>query len=92
MEHSAAEGRMSGIYPNYSGSGIAGWSNGYLTIIPRARMGSESIAHEAVGRMGYWLSGHEGESLNQSERTEALLVNPISQYIYESIRKKEINK
>ena len=28
-------------------------SNGYLTIIPRARMGSESIAHEAEGRMGY---------------------------------------
>ena len=33
------------------------YSNGltwqYLTIIPRARMGSESIAHEAEGRMGY---------------------------------------
>ena len=26
---------------------------GYLTIIPQARMGSESIAHEAEGRMGY---------------------------------------
>ena len=25
----------------------------YLTIIPRARMGSESIAHGAEGRMGY---------------------------------------
>ena len=25
----------------------------YLTIIPRARMGSESIAHEAEGQMGY---------------------------------------
>ena len=25
----------------------------YLTIIPRARMGSESIAHEAEGGMGY---------------------------------------
>ena len=24
-------------------------------------MGTESIAHEAEGRMGYWLSGHEGE-------------------------------
>ena len=24
-----------------------------VTIIPRARMGSESIAHEAEGRMGY---------------------------------------
>ena len=30
----------------------------YLKIIPRARMGSESIAHEAEGRMGYWLRGH----------------------------------
>ena len=25
----------------------------YLTIIPRARIGSESIVHEAEGRMGY---------------------------------------
>ena len=23
-------------------------------------MGSESIVHEAEGRMGYWLRGHEG--------------------------------
>ena len=29
----------------------------YLTIIPRARMGPESVAHEAEGRMGYWLKG-----------------------------------
>ena len=36
-------------------------SNDYLTIIPRARMGYESIAHEAEGRMGYWLVAHEGE-------------------------------
>ena len=36
----------------------------HLTIIPRARMGSESIAHETEGRMGYWLRGHEGESNN----------------------------
>ena len=27
--------------------------NIYLTIIPRARMGYESIAHEAEGQMGY---------------------------------------
>ena len=38
--------------------------SGYLTIISRARMGSESIAHEAEGRMGYWLRGHEGERNN----------------------------
>ena len=36
----------------------------YLTIIPRARMGYESIAHEAEGRIGYWLRAHEGERNN----------------------------
>ena len=36
----------------------------YLTIIPPARMGSESIGHEAEGRMGYRLRGHEGERNN----------------------------
>ena len=36
----------------------------YLTIIPRAWMGSESIAHEAEGRMGFWLRGHEGKRNN----------------------------
>ena len=35
-----------------------------LTIIPRARMGYESIAHEAEDRMGYWLRGYEGERNN----------------------------
>ena len=25
-------------------------------------MGSESLAHEAEGRMSYWLRGHEGET------------------------------
>ena len=35
-----------------------------LTIIPRARMGSEPIAHKAEGRMGYWLRGREGERNN----------------------------
>ena len=33
----------------------------YLAIIPRARMGYESIAHEAEGQVGYWLRGYEGE-------------------------------
>jgi len=27
-------------------------------------MGSESTAHEAEGRMGYWRRGHEGERNN----------------------------
>ena len=39
-------------------------NDAYLTIIPRTRMGSESIAHGAEGRMGYWLRGHEGERNN----------------------------
>ena len=40
------------VYSNYT----------FLTtiiIIPRAQMGSESIAHETEGWMGYWLRGHE---------------------------------
>ena len=36
----------------------------YLTIIPWAWLGSASIAHDAKGRMGYWLRGHEGERNN----------------------------
>ena len=36
----------------------------YLTIIPRARMGCESIAHKAEGQMGYWLRAHEGKKNN----------------------------
>ena len=31
----------------------SGQQGDYLTIVPRARLGSESIAHEAEGRMGY---------------------------------------
>ena len=27
-------------------------------------MGYEAIAHEAEGRMGYWIRGHEGERNN----------------------------
>ena len=36
----------------------------HLTIIPRVRMSYESIAHEAEGRMGYWVIGYEGERNN----------------------------
>ena len=42
----------------------------YLTIIPRAQMGSESIAHEAEGRTGYWLRGHEGERNNSFSKIQ----------------------
>ena len=31
-------------------------------------MRSESIAHEAEGRMDYWLRGHEGERNNNNYR------------------------
>ena len=35
-----------------------------LTIIPWAQMGSESVAHKAKGRLGYWLRVHEGKRNN----------------------------
>ena len=38
----------------------------YLIIIPRVRMGYESVAHEAEGRMGFWLIGYEGARNNTS--------------------------
>ena len=33
-------------------------------------MGSESIAHEAEGRMGYWLRNHEGERNNRFSKIQ----------------------
>ena len=33
-------------------------------------MDSESIAHEAEGRMGYWLRGYEGERNNGFNRIQ----------------------
>ena len=41
-----------------------------LTIIPRAWMGSESIAHEAEGRICYWLRSHQGERNNCFSKTQ----------------------
>ena len=35
-------------------------------------MGSESIAHEAEGLMGYWLRGHEGELIKNIEDKKTL--------------------
>ena len=35
-----------------------------ITIIPRAQMGSEPIAHDAEGRMSYWLRGHDSKRNN----------------------------
>ena len=47
-------------FKHYAGWSRMGWlregggtKSTSLTIIPRARMGYESIAHEAEGRMGY---------------------------------------
>ena len=45
-----------------------------LTTIPRVRMGSESIAHEAEGRMGYWM-GHEGERNNCFSKIQLVCQN-----------------
>ena len=33
-------------------------------------MGSESIAHDAQGRMDYWLRGHEGERNNCASKIQ----------------------
>ena len=33
-------------------------------------MGYESMAHEAEGRMGYWLRAHEGERNNCFSKTQ----------------------
>ena len=49
---------------NYYSNGIGQPPACYLTIIPQAQMGSETIAHEAQSRMGYWLRGHEDERNN----------------------------
>ena len=35
-------------------------------------MACESIAHEAEGRMGYWLTGHEGEMVKNIENKKKL--------------------
>ena len=35
-------------------------------------MGSESIAHEADGRMGYWLRGHKGERNNSFSKIQLI--------------------
>ena len=44
----------------------------YLTNIPRAWMGSVSIAHEEDSRMGYWIRGHEGERNNCFSKIQLL--------------------
>ena len=55
------ESYSSGLNNNYRYTTLEDTQQVYcLTIIPRAQMGSESIAREAEGRMGYWLRGREG--------------------------------
>ena len=36
-------------------------------------MGSESIAHEAEGRIGYWLRGHEGKRNNRFSKIQLVV-------------------
>ena len=38
-------------------------------------MGSEPIAHEAKGRMGYWLGGHEGKGIIVLVKSNQLVKN-----------------
>ena len=33
-------------------------------------MGSEAVAHEAEGQMGYWLRGHEGDRNNSFSKIQ----------------------
>ena len=51
-------------------------------------MGSESIAHEAEGHMGYWLRGHKGERNN----IIIVLVNPTSRSKISRIKKVKLVK
>ena len=41
-------------------------------------MGSESIAHEAEGQMGYWLRGHEGERNNSFSKIQLVHIMKTS--------------
>ena len=43
-----------------------------FTIVPLAKMGSESIAHETKGRMGYWNRAHSGERNNSFSKIQLL--------------------
>ena len=53
----------------------------YLTIIPRAHIGYESIAHEAKGQMGYWLRGYEGERNNCFSKIQLVGQKKISRQV-----------
>ena len=44
-------------------------------------MGSESIAHEAEGRMGYYLRGHEGERNNCFSKIRSVPGPPSGSHI-----------
>ena len=43
-------------------------------------MGSESIANEAEGRMGYWLTGQEGERNNCFSKIQLILIMNSTDY------------
>ena len=54
-------------------------------------MDSESIAHEAEGRMGYWLRGHKGERNNCFSKIQlVILAQAVRQGLKEALRKTQI--
>ena len=51
-------------------------------------MGSESIAHEAEGRMGYWFRGHKSERNNCFSKIQLFsLAQAVRQGLKEALRK-----
>ena len=50
-------------------------------------MGYESIAHEAEGRMGYWLRAHEGE-----RNTQLFLISKIQLVGQKNIETKHLSR
>ena len=49
-------------------------------------MGYESIAHEAEGRMGYWLRGHEGERNNCFSKIQLIDQKNIKTNIFRKLK------
>ena len=49
-------------------------------------MGSESLTHEAEGRMGYWLGGHEGERNNCFSKIQKLIKKISRQNIFRKLK------
>ena len=54
-------------------------------------MGYESIAHEAEGRMGYWLIGYEGERNNCFSKIQLVGQKNIETKYLSQVLKLDIN-